>query len=304
MVDLFPHILDSAETLVNHPFDRLIACTKRRQAPGELWYPLAVAIDSSNNQIYVAEGLYFIEGHPNNTTRVSIFSEAGEFLNTFSHLYMKYPWGIAIHRDKVYITDIVQHSVFHFKAEGDFRLVVRLGGRGSGIGQFDMPRQLAVSTNGDVLVTDRDNNRVQILGSDLHYLRHISHHSLVGPFDIKLTPDEVYILCQSSPCVKVFSYTGDLIRSLVTRDSIGMHVSFLSFFCLNTDRDLFLSDFMGHQIKIFSKEGTLLHTLGEYGHDAGMFNSPKGIALINNLKLVIVSRSMNCCLQIFSGSRC
>ena len=90
-----------------------------------------------------------------------------EFLNTFSHPHMKYPYGIAIHRDNVYVTDIVEHSVFHFKVEAGFRLVAKLGGRGSGIEQFDEPRQLAVSINGDVFVTDRYNNRVQILDDKL-----------------------------------------------------------------------------------------------------------------------------------------
>ena len=303
MADL--HIIDHAETLVNHSFDRLIACAKLGQAPGELWYPLAVAVDSNNQQIYVTEGLFFIEGYPNKTARISIFLETGEFLNMFSHPHMKYPYGIAVHRDNVYVTDIVEHSIIHFIVEEDFRLVVKLGGRGSGIGQFDSPRQLAASTYGDVFVTDCNNNRVQILDGDLHYQRHISHHSLTGPSDIKLTPDEVFVLCHISPCIKVFSYTGHLIRSLITRSgSIGKQVDSPSFFCLDTDRNLLISDCAGHQIKIFSKEGRILHTLWKQSHEPGMFCRPQGITLINNLKLVVVSRSKTCYLQIFSSSRC
>ena len=284
-----PQTVDPAEIHVNYFFDHLTACVKFGHTPGKLWCPHAVTVDSNSNQIYVVEGLYLPEGF-RNIARVSIFLETGEFLNTFSLQHMKDPYGIAIHRDNVYVTDIVEHSVFHFKVE-DFRFVTRVGGRGSGVGQFDQPCQLAVSTNRDLFVADRDNNRVQILGSDLRYQRHISHHSMRYPSDVKLTTDEVFVLCRTSPCVKVFSYPGELIRSLVTYGSIGMQVIEPSFFCLDANSNLLLSDWHDHRIKIFSREGALLHTLGEQGHGVGMFYVPKGIAITNNLKLVVVSNN-------------
>ena len=301
-----PQTVDPAEIHNNFLFDHLTACVNRGRAPGELSYPHSVSVDSNTNQIYVTEGFYVEEGPNdpeaclNSIARVSIFSEMGEFIDTFSHPDMKWPWGIVIHRNNVYVTDTVEHSVFHFKVE-DFRLVARLGGRGSGIGQFDSPRQLTVSTDGGVFITDCNNNRIQILDGDLQYQRYISHHSMRYPCDVKLTPDEVYILCQSSPFIKVFSHTGNLSRSIITRHNIGMQV-WPSFFCLDANSNLLLSYRLDHQTKIFSKEGTLLHTLGKYGRKAGRFYFPQGIALINNRKLVIVSRSRNYSLQIFSST--
>ena len=288
-----PQTVDPAETHFDYSFDHLIASD---YGLGRLHHPHAIAIDSNSNRIYIAEA------SPHKIARVSIFSETAEFLITFLQPCMWKPYGIAIHRDNVYVTDIHEHSVFHFRVE--FHLVSRVGCRGSDIGQFIEPRQLAVATNGDVFVSDRDNNRVQILDSELHYQRHISHHSMELPIDVKLTPDEVYILCQSSPCVKVFSYTGDLIRSLVTRGDIGMQVNSPMFFCLDADRNLLLSDWGDHQIKIFSKEGTFLHTVGGRGSsETGKFFQPRGIALTPSLKLVIASNNWAGSLQIFSSSR-
>ena len=103
-------------------FDHLTACVKFGHTPGKLWCPHAVTVDSNSNQIYVVEGLYLTEGF-RNIARVSIFLETGEFLNTFSLQHMKEPYGIAIHRDNVYVTDIVEHSVFHFKVEASVSLV-------------------------------------------------------------------------------------------------------------------------------------------------------------------------------------
>ena len=275
-----------------------MAVARRGRAPGELWHPHGVAVDSRTNQIYVAEGWSSWE-HQDDISRVSIFSETGEFLNTFSHEDMRNPWGIAVHNDNVYVTDTLKDFVFHFKVESDIYLVAGLGGLGSGLGQFDKSRQLAVSTNGDVFVTDYNNNRIQILNSDLYYLRHISHLSMLRPRDIKLTPVEVFVLCQSSPCVSVFSYSGDLLRSLITR-GIGMQVRDPLFFSLDSDCNLLLSDTSSSQIEIFSKEATLLHTLGRQGHEVGMLHYPHGVALTNKQTLVVVSRNKDYGLQIYS----
>ena len=164
----------------------IVAVGKKGQAPGELLSPYGVVIDLNTNLIYVAEG----EG----SCRVSIFSETGEFINTFTHQDMKTPWGIAIHRDNLYVTDTGVHAVFQFKIEVDMRLVAKLGSKGSGMGHFNSPHGLAVSTNGDVFVADCINHRIQILDDSLHFQREITHQTMQYPYDVKLTPDEVYVL--------------------------------------------------------------------------------------------------------------
>ena len=81
----------------------IVAVGKKGQAPGELLNPCGVVIDENTNLIYVAEGL--------DSRRLSIFSETGEFINTFTHRDMRDPWGIAIHRDNLYVTDKGVHAV-------------------------------------------------------------------------------------------------------------------------------------------------------------------------------------------------
>ena len=272
----------------------IVAVGKKGQAPGELRYPNGVAIDENTNLIYVAEGF--------NSRRVSIFSETGEFINTFSHQDMRELWGIAIHRDNLYVTDTGVHAVFQFKIEVDMRLVAKLGSEGSGIGQFKEPLGLTVSTNGDVFVADRNNNRIQILDDSLHFQREITHQTMKRPWDVKLTPDEVYVLCYDSPYILVLSHAGEKLRQLITRGGmgIGMQIGRAFFFCLDRNQNLLISDWFNHEVRIFTKEGTHLHTIGEQGHEIGMFASPRGIVLTENLKLIIVSDNYNYRLQIFS----
>ena len=269
----------------------IVAVGKKGQAPGDLWDPCGVAIDENTNLIYIAEGL--------DSRRVSIFSETGEFINTFSHQDMRQPHSIAIHRDNLYMTDTEVHAVFQFQIEVDMRLVAKLGSEGSDIGQFDSPRGLTVSTNGDVFVADYYNNRIQILDDSLHFQREITHQTMESPRDVKLTPDEVYVLCDVSPCILVFSHAGEKIRQLITL-GYGMQTGYARFFCLDRKQNLLISNWLNNEVIIFSKEGTHLHTIGEHGHGVGMFLSPKGIVLTENLKLIIVSNNDNYRLQIFS----
>ena len=267
----------------------IVAVGKEGQAPGELLNPHGVAIDENTNLIYVAEGSH--------SCRISIFSETGEFISTFTNQDMRRPRGIAINRDNLYVTDVEVHAVFQFKIEAEMRFIAKFGSKGSGMGQFNSPQGITVSTNGDVFVADYNNNRIQILDDSLHSQRFITHQTMEYPRDVKLTSDEVYVLCVDSPCILVFSHAGEKIRSLITwgrRMQIGS-----AHFCMDRKQNLLICDWGNDQVKIFSKEGIHLHTIGERGHEVGMFYSPQGIVLTKNLKLIVVSRN-NYSLQIFS----
>ena len=266
----------------------IVAVGKKGKALGELWYPNTVAIDSNTNRVYVTEGDIFT-----NFPRISIFSHGGEFLESFTHEYMKNPRGIAIHRNNIYITDVLAHAVFLFEIELDIRLVAKLGTQGTGNGEFNWPSNL--STNGDVYVADYGNNRIQILDSSLHYLRTLTEQLIQNPLDIRLTTDSVYVLCGVSPCIRVFSYTGDTLRSLITLGD-QLQVNSPVYFCLDSQENIIISDYGARVIKVFSKEGTLIQAIGGRGNEIGML----GLALNNESSLVVVSCHDKYGIQIFS----
>ena len=274
-------------------YDRMrcvVAVGKEGKAPGKLLNPQGVAIDENTGYIYVVEG----------PGRVSVFSETGKFLNTFSHKGMTSPCGIALHRDNIYVIGTLNHAVLHFKMEQQIRHVATFGsGKGSSDEQLDFPHGLTVSTDGDVFVVDFYNHRIKILDQSLRFKRHVSHQSMKAPRDVKLTRDEMYVLCNTSPCVLVLSHAGEMIRSLVTRGT-GMQVGHAFFFCLDAKQNLLISDYRANDVKIFSKDGTHLHTVGQEGHEREMLERPNGIALTNDMSLVIVSNNNNFRLQIFS----
>ena len=271
----------------------VVTVGKAGTTPGELYGPQAVAIDT-NNRIFIAEG-----SESKSHMRISIFSEKGEYLTSFTHQYFRYPSGMTIHGDNLYVTDIKVHAIFQFKIETDFPLVAKQGTKGFQIGEFNCPYSLAVSTHGEVYVTDYRNYRVQILNSSLQHLRSLTEQPIKSPIDIKLTADEVYVLCKDNSCVQVFSHAGERLRSLVSMGGQMQDFNPL-FFCLDAERNIIISDLGTHQIKIFSKEGNDIRTIGEEGQQPGMFSYPYGLALTKDLSLVVVSRSDNFRIQIFS----
>ena len=271
----------------------VVAVGKQGKAPGELYYPFAVRIDS-NNRIFVTEG-FALASH----ARISVFSERAEFLTCFTHQEMRQPHGLAIHGDYLYVTDTWLHAIFQFKMEPQFSLVTKRGNEGSQIGEFDKPRNLTVSTNGDVYVADSNNNRVQILNSSLQHLRNLTEQLIQSPRDIKLTAGEVYVLCLDNPCLHVFSHAGERLRSLFS-GGYQLQVNYPRYFCLDAAENIIISDYSTHRIKIFSKEGNLINTLGEEGRQPGMSYCPAGLAITKELSLVVVSENNNFTLQIFS----
>ena len=273
----------------------VVAVGKEGRAPGELCCPHAVGIDS-NNRIFVAEGF---ASQLQSRGRISVFSERGEFLTSFTPQDMREPSGLAIHGDYLYVTDTQLHAVFKFKMEPQFSLVTKRGNEGYQIGEFLCPHNLTVSTNGDVYVADYHNNRVQILNSSLQHLRSLTGQLIRLPRDIKLTADEVYVLCEDNPCLHVFYHVGERLRSLLSRGD-QMQVINPFYFCLDAAENIIISDFSAHRIKIFSKEGNLIKTIGEEGHQPGMLLLPAGLALTKEVSLVVVSCNDNFTLQIFS----
>ena len=99
-------------------------------------------------------------------------------MNSFTHHNMKYPYGIAIHGDSLYVSDVGVRAMFRFKLGSNIELVSKIGTYGSGIGQFNRPLNIAISNNGDVCVVDSRNNRIAVLDSSLQRVRTLTQQKI------------------------------------------------------------------------------------------------------------------------------
>ncbi|KAI6649096.1 hypothetical protein LOD99_6817 [Oopsacas minuta] len=267
----------------------IVAVGEQGSAPGHLKYPQGVTIEPESGHIYVADM---------NNSRIQIFSQEGHHLYIFGDRHLSQPWGILIHEDNIYVTDIGYHAIFLFKLP-DLTMIKRVGKRGFGGEEFNQPSQPAISPNQHLYVPDCNNNRLQILATNLVFKDTLRHKTMKSSVDVKFTNNEMFVLSSvDNLCIHVFTLSGEKSRSLLT-SGIGKQVKAANFFCLDGYNNIVISDYYAHKIKVFSPEGDLLHTIGQFGHEAGRLYSPAGIIIHNN-KLICISSNKNFGLQIFS----
>ena len=267
-----------------------VSVVKMGTAEGELSWPRGVAFDEKSQRIYVANAV--LGGN------ISVFSVTGEYIDRFCETQVRSPTGIAISGDDVFVSDRGFDCVFKFKFP-TFISVSKVGKEGTGVGEFRNPLSLTVA-DGYVYVADRDNNRIAVMSTGLQHSNYITHQTMTSPYDVKVNDNQLYVLSDiDSPCLHVFSLTGEKIRSLITRDTDGnAQVRRCLSFCLDKKLNILMADNEAHNIKVFSQEGALLHTLGDT-QDRDKTITPTGIALTDNDKIICTSFYTNFKLHIF-----
>ena len=268
--------MKKAEKVVNNGQDK-----------GELSNPICVAVDENNKNIYVTEGF---------PARVSQFSELGEYKSYFTHKHMEYPYGITVHEDNLYVTDIQLHGVFQMKTNGNTMcLETKLTDRGSGDGQFNYPRQVAVSKHGDVFIADYNNHRIQVLDKSLRFQKSITNECIKRPQYIQIKDILLYILTSDkSPSLHVFTLTGNYLHSIKFGSDLPPSCSF---FCMDLQNNILISDSKNKCIQIFSPRGEYMCKIGHFQDED--YDNPLGIALTRQLKLVVITPYDESQLQMF-----
>ncbi|KAI6654154.1 NHL repeat containing protein [Oopsacas minuta] len=269
----------------------IFAVGERGSEPGEFDGPRGVSIETHSGHIYVADW---------RNSRIQIFSQTGDLVNIFGDQHLNKPWGVLIYQDNIYVTDTGHHTILQYKLS-DLTMIKLVGSQGSGSEEFDSLKQLAISPNQHLYVPDHNNNRIQIMTTNLEFKDSLRHESMTQPVDVKFSNKEMFVMSyKDNPCIHVFTLSGEKSRSLVTRGK-GMQVASASFFCLDAQSNILISDSGANKIKVFSPEGNLLHAIGKAGCERGMFDELTGIAIHKNRKLITLSRNKNFGLQIYTA---
>jgi len=125
------------------------------RGPGQFVFPTDVAFDE--------RGRVFVSEYGDND-RVQVFDGAGAYLYEFGRFgqgegEFSRPQSIVIEGGLVYITDACNHRIVVFTTDGKF--LRTLGSVGSGLGQFRFPYGLDMDHQGNLIVCEFGNNRIQ-----------------------------------------------------------------------------------------------------------------------------------------------
>src|SRR3984885_735514 len=126
----------------------------------------------------------------------------------------------------LYVTDGYQNARVHrFAADGTLKF--SWGTPGKGPGQFHLPHSIAIDDDGNLLVADRSNRRIQIFTPDGQYLREWT--GMGGPNDISRGKDGNYYIAEQEAdgnpayCT-VRSPAGEVLAKMESRHVHGIGV--------------------------------------------------------------------------------
>jgi uncharacterized protein (TIGR03663 family) len=201
------------------------------------------------------------------------------------------------------------------------------GETGTGPGQFNHPRGLAVGPEGQVYVVDSDNNRIQEFSFDGTLLREWGSQCNLatgqgcvdpdgdGPLDygdgqfqepwgIAVGSDgRVYVADTWNHRIQAFDANGAFLAKWGTYgESEGSPEIFYGPRDLAVDDSgrVFVTDTGNKQIQVFDADGNFLTRWGGSGADSGQFEEPVGVAL-DSQGNVYVTDTWNQRIQVFTG---
>ena len=210
-------------------------------APGKLAKPMGLATDLEGN-IYVMDA---------SQEKVFVYNRDGEFLRKFgnSEMFDKAS-SLAVTPDgaRLYVIDTGgvksnNHRVLEFDAVNG-QLIKEFGTRGTGDGQFNLPKDATIGPDGLIYIVDSANFRVQVLnptdGSFVRAFGSIGRQAgqFSRPKSIDTDPSgNVYVSDAAFGNFQIFTATGELLLAVGSRSSVFEPAKFMLPAGITVDED-------------------------------------------------------------------
>ena len=96
--------------------------------------------------------------------------------------------------------------------------------------------------------------------------------------------------------IQIFTLEGELVRCLIKQSEIRKSY----FFSIDQLGNIIVTDYYGNQIKIFSKEGEVLHTItSDMLPGDQKFYYPTGVAIYRQNRIIVANLDYKCNLLAF-----
>ena len=217
-----------------------------------------------------------------------------------------------------------------------YKLLFSFGSHGRALGQFINPSDIAIDENtGNIAVADILDYKVQLFNSECKYLNTVSHKAIIQPTSVTFTRDSRLTVIATGK-IFCFNKRGKLVKKITTkhlkkpvrltiaRDGrmvacdwgdntlkvLSPDGEHLLLTISDPDRevprfavshqDIFVvSYYWKDNVKVFSKDGEFLHSIGTPGSDDGQLRNPDGLA-VDSFSNLMVCDYGNSRLQIFT----
>ena len=240
---------------------------------GQFINPLGISIDRNTNEVYVVD---------TSNNRIQVMSINGDYLRLFTHEYLKVPHRICLSDNEIFVTD---QEAFLLKFHRSGKFLKKAGSRGTAPGCFS-------DIKGLCYVCDFRIQQISIFDSQLKFLKRFANGEIKVPYDITIYANSIYIL--SATDNEVYCYNKDcLLQNTIKLRGQKQPMTNAFFFTIDSRGNFLISNSDPSEIRIFSPNGVLKHSLGR-----GHLKALHGIAIDNSGSIICVNYGIeNDCFQ-------
>lgn len=179
------------------------------------------------------------------------------------------------------------------------------GSEGESDGQLCRPWGVCCDKDGNIIVADRSNNRIQVFNSYGNFLHKFgSAGSRNGQFDrpAGVTCDgdgRIIVADKDNHRVQIFKPDGSFILKFGEKGSKNGQFSYPWDVAVNNEGKILVSDTRNHRVQLFTSDGQFINKYGFEGTLWKHFDSPRGVAFnheghmvvtdFNNHRLLVIS---------------
>ena len=198
------------------------------------------------------------------------------------------PQGIAFNQhNETIVAEYREHRIAILSPMLHTDDVKRFGSGGQGDGQFYHPRGIAVDDDGNILVADQKNGRIQKFNSQGEYItkvngNHETHSKELGlPVGIGIHPHTkmIYVTDIKHHRIQILhpnlNYSGSF-GSYGKGDGLLNEPNDVAF---DSAGNVYVADNENHRIQVFSATGQYFRKFGHFGETKGELNYPSSISI-------------------------
>ena len=252
---------------------------------GAITYPQQLAIDDKTQNIFVTDL---------SADRIQVFDGEGNHLYEIST--PPYPAGITLSDEYIFVST-GNKLVKIEKSNNQSIKSVKTENKVCGID---------TNTNTDIYGCELFNQSIVVFDKNLKFIKRIKLRTTQVNSDtdtnsIKLYEDKMYVMFGDlfSPHpfpLQIFNLEGELVKCLIKENEIRNSY----FFSIDRLGNIIVTDRRENQIKIFSKEGDVLHTITSAMLPGDQkFSCPTGVAIDKKNRIIVANNNKKCNLLAF-----
>ena len=206
--------------------------------------------------------------------------------------------GIAVdNKGYLYVADCKLNCIQKFTMNGQF--VSQFGSKGTAGGKFNSPYGLVLSQSELLFVCDSDNHRIQVFRNEQfsytfgQYGKEPGYFNCPRDLTLSSNEDQLFITDCDNHIVQVFTPNGQFLRIFGNFTDIPFKLQYPVGIHYTPDNHLLISSHGNQCVLVFEADGRFISAIEGTYQGKKRFSNPRGVIIMNNGQIVIVSQDAN-----------